>query len=296
MTAQLATTNKHLARTNKSDTRAEVRCRNFTAFGRAAPTLNMNWHHPDLYFFLSLLTGLAALLAITYEIFSRRRKPPVILMKAMPPPDGLNESGPWSKPMIAVADLALPAYLKKVTPLDEFLLRDRSALTRLRNRFRRRFTPERNHNPWKKNYSPPWLSRYRLNKYSVIIGAFAILFVTSILNVSDVTPPRSIDATPPLGPITVVDGDTVRVNERKLADAATNRLRQLVASRQTAFKPVPCSCRPGTEGTQQCNYGRLCARLWADGRDVGEILISEGLARSYVCGQSGCPKRQSWCG
>ena len=156
----------------------------------------MNWHHPDLYFFLSLLTGLAALLAITYEIFSHRRKPPVILMKAMPP-DGLNESGPWSKPMTAVADLALP-YLKKVTPLDEFLLRDRSALTRLRNRFRRRFTPERNHNPWKKNYSPPWLSRYRLNKYSVIIGAFAILFVTSILNVSDVTPPRSIDATPPI--------------------------------------------------------------------------------------------------
>ena len=294
-----------------------LRCRNFTAFGRAAPTPNTNWHHPDLYFFLSLLTGLAALLAITYEIFSHRRKPPVILMKAMPPPDGLNESGPWSKPMTAVADLALP-YLKKVTPLDEFLLRDRSALTRLRNRFRRRFTPERNHNPWKKNYSPPWLSRYRLNKYSVIIGAFAILFVTSILNVSDVTPPRSIDATPPIGPITVVDGDTVRVNgqtyrlvgfdtpesgslarcerERKLADAATYRLRQLVASRQTTFKPVPCSCRPGTEGTQQCNYGRLCARLWADGRDVGGVLISEGLAHSYVCGQTGCPKRQSWCG
>jgi hypothetical protein len=259
----------------------------------------MNWHHPDLYFFLSLLTGLAALLAIIYEI---RRKP---------------EQGDG------------PAYRKKATPLDEFLLRDRSALTRLRNRFRRRFTPEQNHNPWRKDYSPPWLyrltrifglSRYRLIKYSVIIGAFAILFVTSILNVSDVTPPRSIDATPPIGTasITVVDGDTVRVNgqtyrlvgfdtpesgslarcerERKLADAATNRLRQLVASRQTAFKPVPCSCRPGTEGTQQCNYGRLCARLWADGRDAGEILISEGLARSYVCGQSGCPKRQSWCG
>ncbi|MGB7694444.1 MAG: hypothetical protein WBM12_16410 [Pseudolabrys sp.] len=139
----------------------------------------MNWHHPDLYFFLSLLAGIAALLAIIYEIFSRRRKPPVILMKALPL-DGLNESGPWSKPMTGVADLALPAYLKVATPLDEFLLRDRSALTRLRNRFRRRFTPERNHNPWKKNYSPPRLSRYRLNKYSVIIGAFAVLFVKAL--------------------------------------------------------------------------------------------------------------------
>ena len=255
----------------------------------------MNWHHPDLYFFLCALTGLAALLAIIYEF--RRRKRLV--------------------------------HLKDATLLDEFLQRDRSVLTRLRNRFRRRFTTEQNHNPWKKrsHYSPPWLyrlkrifwlSRYRLNKYSVIIGAFAVLFVTSILNVSDVTPPRSIDATPPIGPITVVDGDTVRANgqtyrlvgfdtpesgslarcerERTLANAATNRLRLLVASRQTAFKPVPCSCRPGTEGTQQCNYGRLCARLWADGRDVGGILISEGLARSYVCGQTGCPKGQSWCG
>ena len=44
----------------------------------------MNWHHPELYFFLSLLAGIAALLAITYELVSRRRKPPVILTKAMP--------------------------------------------------------------------------------------------------------------------------------------------------------------------------------------------------------------------
>lgn len=180
-----------------------------------------------------------------------------------------------------------------------------------------KFQPtSRNSSPWL--YRPSWtlgLSRYRLIKYSVIIGAFAVLFVASILN-------GSIDATPPISigvaSITVVDGDTVRANgqtyrlvgfdtpesgslarcerERKLADAATYRLRQLVASRQTTFKPVPCSCRPGTEGTQQCNYGRLCARLWADGRDVGGVLISEGLAHSYVCGQTGCPKRQSWCG
>ena len=42
----------------------------------------MNWHDPELYLFLCLLAGFAALLAITYELFSRRRKPPVILMKA----------------------------------------------------------------------------------------------------------------------------------------------------------------------------------------------------------------------
>ena len=69
----------------------------------------MNWHDPELYIFLGLITGLAALLAITYEIFRRRRKPPAIPMKVMLPLDGLNESGPRSKPMTAVADIALPA-------------------------------------------------------------------------------------------------------------------------------------------------------------------------------------------
>jgi hypothetical protein len=40
----------------------------------------MSWHQPDLYFFLGLLTGLAALLAIIYECIQkfRRRKPPVV--------------------------------------------------------------------------------------------------------------------------------------------------------------------------------------------------------------------------
>ena len=69
---------------------------------------NMSWHDPDLYFFLCVLTGLAALLAIIYEF--RRRKWPVHLKNA-PPLDGLNESGLWSKPMTGVADLALSASM-----------------------------------------------------------------------------------------------------------------------------------------------------------------------------------------
>jgi hypothetical protein len=34
----------------------------------------MSWHHPDLYFFLCLLTGLAALLAIIYECIQKFRR------------------------------------------------------------------------------------------------------------------------------------------------------------------------------------------------------------------------------
>ena len=40
------------------------------------------------------------------------------------------------------------------------------------------------------------------------------------------------------------------------------------------------ACVAGTEGTSACNYGRLCGRLPVQGRDVGTILISEGLATS----------------
>jgi hypothetical protein len=66
----------------------------------------MSWHNPDLYFFLCLLAGFGALLAIIYECIHRFRRRP-----------------------------------KKVKPLDG-LLRDRpSLLSKLRNRFRRRLTP-----------------------------------------------------------------------------------------------------------------------------------------------------------
>jgi endonuclease YncB( thermonuclease family) len=119
------------------------------------------------------------------------------------------------------------------------------------------------------------------------------------------------------GAIEVVDGDTIRAggltfrlvgfdtpetrnrarceSERTLAAAASRRLRHLIAAGGLDLERVACSCRPGTEGTPACNYGRLCATLWARGRDVGAILISEGLARSFVCGSRSCPAQPGWC-
>jgi endonuclease YncB( thermonuclease family) len=119
--------------------------------------------------------------------------------------------------------------------------------------------------------------------------------------------------------VRVKDGDTIRLNgqqpdvrlvgynapetrratcaaERALGDQATRRLRDLIRVGRLDLALVRCSCRPGTEGTFACNYGRACGILRVDGRDVGEILISENLAVRFECGQTGCPPTpKPWC-
>ncbi|MEP9378436.1 thermonuclease family protein [Aquabacter sp. CN5-332] len=117
------------------------------------------------------------------------------------------------------------------------------------------------------------------------------------------------------GQINVRDGDTVIVGairyrlvgyntpevgfsakcpqERALGAQATQRLRRLVAGGGLDFERVSCQCRPGTEGTPACNYGRLCARLTAAGRDVGETLVAAGLAKPFRYGKDRFP--HDWC-
>ena len=83
--------------------------------------------------------------------------------------------------------------------------------------------------------------------------------------------------------------------ERDLAQRASARLKTLVAGGRLELRLIPCSCPPGTEGMRECNHGRACGVLTAGGRDVGTTLISEGLAKPYVCGATSCPRRPSWC-
>ncbi len=118
-------------------------------------------------------------------------------------------------------------------------------------------------------------------------------------------------------PIHVIDGDTVRSGghvyrlvgyntpesglnagcgrERVLASDAAWRLRQLLASGKPRLERVRCACPRATEGTGACNYGRRCGRLMVDGKDVGRVLIAEGLAERYVCWAAWCPPRRNWC-
>jgi endonuclease YncB( thermonuclease family) len=119
--------------------------------------------------------------------------------------------------------------------------------------------------------------------------------------------------------IHVLDGDTIRIDqhkpdvrlvnfnapetwrakcrtERALGYVAARRLRELVQAGQLKFELVACSCEPGTEGTEDCNYGRRCGTLTSGGQDVGDILIAEKLAVPFICQETSCPKTpRPWC-
>ncbi|RWP11035.1 MAG: thermonuclease family protein [Mesorhizobium sp.] len=118
----------------------------------------------------------------------------------------------------------------------------------------------------------------------------------------------------------ITDGDTIRLNgaakgtrlsasmrpnassqgcdaEGNLGRRAKARLTELVATAKLELEMVPCSCPVGTQGTDKCNYGRSCGVLFAAGRDVGVVLVSEGLAVPFVCGSTNCPQTpRPWCG
>jgi endonuclease YncB( thermonuclease family) len=121
--------------------------------------------------------------------------------------------------------------------------------------------------------------------------------------------------------IYVIDGDTIAVDEvgphfrlvgfnapdkgdraacpaeAALTGRATELLRQIVAAGHLDLERVPCSCRPGTEGTDRCNFGRYCGELKSNGVNVGLMLIRDGLAAPFVCGVTSCPKLpHPWCG
>ena len=117
--------------------------------------------------------------------------------------------------------------------------------------------------------------------------------------------------------VRVIDGDTISLNdgrpdvrlvgfntpetgsralceaERQKGEAAKRRLRELVSHGNLAFQEVACSCPPGSK---TCNYGRRCGSLTVNGRDIGSILISDGLAVRFVCGVTSCPPLpRPWC-
>jgi endonuclease YncB( thermonuclease family) len=93
--------------------------------------------------------------------------------------------------------------------------------------------------------------------------------------------------------------ETVRAQcdeERERGYTVMRRLRSIVEQADLQLQSVPCACAPGTEGTDACNMGKRCGILRANGWDVGERLIAEGLALRASCSGATCkPQPAPWC-
>lgn len=106
--------------------------------------------------------------------------------------------------------------------------------------------------------------------------------------------------------IVVIDGDTIRCDgetvrmanidapethqakceaERRLGDLATARLAELL-------EKGPVTIRRGdpADGRLKDRHGRTLALIHVNGRDVGALMIAEGLVRPWT------GKRRGWCG
>jgi endonuclease YncB( thermonuclease family) len=152
---------------------------------------------------------------------------------------------------------------------------------------------------------------FRMNRSQLAAAAFGWLFLLPFLFSA------AVGSSISRSEISVTDGHTILVvgepvrlmgfnapefrdaqcaHEKWLGDAAKRRLQELVAGGDLDFTQVDCPCRPGTEGTPQCSDGHACGILRVRGRDVGAILITEGLAVPFVCGRTSCPKApRPWC-
>lgn len=144
-------------------------------------------------------------------------------------------------------------------------------------------------------HSPPWIARTYIRVFVVPLVLLASL-------ISLVTPAHAIERCGSGKRITcVVDGDTLWLKgekirlqgfdtpetstnlcggayERRLGHQATNRLVQLLNSGNVQIQ------RTGRD-----RYGRTLANIWVGKEEVGDILISEGLARRWPDG------REFWC-
>ena len=106
--------------------------------------------------------------------------------------------------------------------------------------------------------------------------------------------------------IRAIDGDTIRIgretiriatinapetgsrakckSERQLGEAAKRRLAELVASGS-----VEVARGDPASGRTIDRYGRALGTISVNGRDVGDVLVAEGLAREWT------GRRRSWC-
>jgi endonuclease YncB( thermonuclease family) len=152
---------------------------------------------------------------------------------------------------------------------------------------------------------------------SVLLGFAAVYLRHDMMYALKPKPgaPQALSSTQ----VQVVDGDTIRLQgqqndvrllgfdspqtararcdvERERGYTTMRRLRALVESANLELQPAACACPPNTEGTDSCNLGKRCGILRANGWDVGERLIAEGLATRASCNGTSCLEPPNpWC-
>lgn len=196
-----------------------------------------------------------------------------------------------------------------------------------------RSAPRQKHRPPARPQSPMRMVRQARRSLRKAVWTVAVIFglFAGLASIFDAPGPASMPSAPVSGTrdaglyssadFSITDGDTVQLRgartgtrlvgfntpetyeprctrERDLGQRATARLLELVhTADRVELRLVACACPPGTQGTRDCNFGRSCGVLRVDGRDVGDILINEGLAVRFRCGSTGCPPLpRPWCG
>ena len=150
------------------------------------------------------------------------------------------------------------------------------------------------------------MTRPSLQQLGWLVGPATLLLVAVLLTRPYAPPRPTQSATGPVvvtaASLRVIDGDTVEFQglsyrltgydtpevrhadcdaEKALGNRATVRLRAMI----DAASFMELMVEAGRD-----RFGRGLAELWIDGRDVGTVLVDEGLARFYYGGQ-----RQGWC-
>lgn len=154
-----------------------------------------------------------------------------------------------------------------------------------------------------------------MSRFACVFAAVLVLAGAALAQAYSVSIPLRSEE------VRVLDGDTIRLKgdqvsirlvgfntpeisprsaacpaEIEHGKRARARLRELLSSGPLTLMYVRCACRPGTEGTSECNYGRSCGIMRAGDVDVGSLLIAEGHAVPYVCTDATCPRLpRPWC-
>lgn len=144
----------------------------------------------------------------------------------------------------------------------------------------------------------------RIMLWSGLLGGLllfnALQLPTATAPAAFTAPVDETEAPAAIGPVRVIDGDTfdyrgmrIRIadidtpelrspcqGEARLAAAATRRLRALLGQGPFELKRL---------GRDEDRYGRKLRIVLRDGRSIGDMLVAEGLARTWT------GRRQPWC-